>query len=49
MAFVWALTKETIHLPLDCLQGGGREVVDILDVDGALDSVEHLVRSRQGE
>ena len=22
MVFVWELTKETIHLPLDCLQGG---------------------------
>jgi len=22
MAFVWELTKETIHLPLGCLQGG---------------------------
>ena len=22
MAFVWALFKETIHLPLGCLQGG---------------------------
>jgi len=22
VAFVWALTKETIHLPLGCLQGG---------------------------
>ena len=21
--FVWELTKETIHLPLGCLQGGG--------------------------
>jgi len=24
VAFVWALTKETIHLPLGCLQGGSR-------------------------
>ena len=23
VAFVWELTKETIHLPLSCLQGGG--------------------------
>ena len=23
VAFVWELTKETIHLPLGCLQGGG--------------------------
>ena len=22
VAFVWELTKETIHLPLGCLQGG---------------------------
>ena len=22
VAFVWVLTKETIHLPLGCLQGG---------------------------
>jgi len=24
VAFVWELTKETIHLPLGCLQGGFR-------------------------
>jgi len=24
VAFVWGLTKETIHLPLGCLQGGSR-------------------------
>jgi len=24
VAFVWELTKETIHLPLGCLQGGHR-------------------------
>ena len=26
VAFVWELTKETIHLPLGCLQGGVRQV-----------------------
>ena len=25
VAFVWELTKETIHLPLGCLQGGWRQ------------------------
>ena len=25
VAFVWELTKETIHLPLSCLQGGVEE------------------------
>ena len=24
VAFVWELTKETIHLPLGCLEGGVR-------------------------
>jgi len=24
VAFLWELTKETIHLPLGCLQGGSR-------------------------
>ena len=24
VAFIWELTKETIHLPLGCLQGGER-------------------------
>ena len=28
-AFVWELTKETIHLPLGCLQGGRQE--DVVD------------------
>ena len=26
VAFVWELTKETIHLPLGCPQGGSRQV-----------------------
>ena len=26
VAFVWELTKETIHLPLGCLQGGIRQL-----------------------
>jgi len=25
VAFVWELTKETIHLPLGCLQGGSAD------------------------
>ena len=33
MAFVWGLTKETIRLPLGCLQGG---VEKALIVDTAL-------------
>jgi len=33
VAFVWELTKETIHLPLGCLQGGDRHSqVDMLGV-----------------
>ena len=29
MAFVWELNKETIHLPLGCLQGGVASVVRV--------------------
>ena len=33
VAFVWELTKETIHLPLSCLQGG--EAHNLREEDGA--------------
>jgi len=33
VAFVWELTKETIHLPLGCLQGGVREFSREFSID----------------
>ena len=50
VAFAWELTKETIHLPLACLQGGSRlesnadEEEEGLDVLGQVDA-----RGREGE
>ena len=43
VAFVWELTKETIHLPLGCLQGGlGKDPHDC----GVFD-VAHLAHGRR--
>ena len=42
VAFVWELTKETIHLPLGCLQGGDLVGVDVATLEGIHVLLQHL-------
>jgi len=46
VAFVWELTKETIHLPLSCLQGGSPPPItfhrkELSSNVGELDALKH--------
>jgi len=36
VAFVWNLTKETIDLPLGCLQGGAQAFPDVAGAPGGV-------------
>ena len=42
MTFVWELTKETIHLPVGCLQGTLYQVAHLLD------TARGVVRGKEG-
>jgi len=47
VAFVWELTKETIHFPLGCLQGGSRQATSGADREGLrLPAFGHIPRLR---
>jgi len=49
VAFVWELTKETIHLPLGCLQGGEASVTALRVARGELQSWERGGATVAGE